>query len=126
MNLLNYDPNQKIQWLGNIDQLKNLISDLFGSNGKWSSPGGYAKYFRNDKISVRWYSNKRTLVFNSTLGSFFKKRITDLLKNVLPTEATISNADASNCSSETSNVNHDMNDEWSIENIILKTNIMKF
>ena len=63
MNLLNYGPNKKIHWLGNIDQLKILISEL----------------------------------------------ITDLLKNVLLKDSAIPNADASNCSSETNSVDHDVN-----------------
>ena len=39
MKLLKYDPNKKIHWLGDIYQLKSLISELFGSSGKWSLPG---------------------------------------------------------------------------------------
>ena len=50
--LLNYDLNKKIHWLGNLVELKALIFELFGSSGKWSSPGGYAKSFRNENVSV--------------------------------------------------------------------------
>ena len=53
------------------------------------------------RISIAWYANKRTLVFNGVLGSLVKNLITDLLKNDLPRETAISNADANNCSSET-------------------------
>ncbi|CAB4029048.1 Hypothetical predicted protein, partial [Paramuricea clavata] len=35
--LLNYDLNKKIHWLGNLDELKALIYELFGLSGKWSS-----------------------------------------------------------------------------------------
>ena len=104
IDLLHYDPNKKIHWLGDIDQLKSLVSDLFGSSDKWSSPGGYAKSFCNVKICVTWYSNKRTLVFNGVLGSLFKKLTTDLLNNGCSKDAAISNVDASNY-----NVDHDVN-----------------
>ena len=105
-----------LHWLGDIDQLKSLVSELFVSSGKWSSPGGYAKSFRNDKISVTWYSNNRTLVFNGVLGGLFKKLITDLLNNGCSKDAAISNVDASNCSSKTNNVDYDVNGVFCIDN----------
>ena len=48
----------KVKWMGNLDSLKRLIIDLVGDDGRWSSPGGAAKAFRNDNLSVTWYSNK--------------------------------------------------------------------
>ena len=108
--LLNYDPNKKIHWLGNLDELKALIFELFGSSGKWSSPGGYAKSFRNENISVTWYTNKRTLSFHGVLGNSFKELILDLLKNELSTLAAIStDVDTSNRSDEVGKNDHDIN-----------------
>ena len=67
------------------------------------------------RISITWYANKRTLVFNGVLGSLVKNLITDLLKNDLPRETAISNADANNCSSETNYVDQDVNGAPSID-----------
>ena len=77
--------------------------------------GGCVKSFRNDRISITCYANKRTLVFNGVLGSLVKNLITDLLKNDLPTETAISDADANNCSSETNYVDQDVNGAPSID-----------
>ena len=48
-----------------------------------------AKSFRNENISVTWYTNKRTLSFHGVLGNSFKELIIDLLKNELSTLAAI-------------------------------------
>ncbi|CAB4008873.1 Hypothetical predicted protein [Paramuricea clavata] len=48
-NLLKYkeyfqvQPDKKIKWLGNFDELKCLIFDLFGADGKWSQEGNRLK-----------------------------------------------------------------------------------
>ena len=108
--LLNYDLNKKIHWLGNLVELKALIFELFGSSGKWSSPGGYAKSFRNENISVTWYTNKRTQSFHGVLGNSFKELIIDLLKNELSTLAAIpTNVDTNNRSDAVGKYDHDIN-----------------
>ena len=60
-------------------------------------------------------TNVATLVFNGVLGSLVKNLITDLLKNDLPRETAISDADANNCSSETNYVYQDGNGAPSID-----------
>ena len=44
----------------------------------WSSPGGSAKAFRNDKITITWYTNKRSLLFQGQLGKILKAQILNL------------------------------------------------
>ena len=68
-------PDKKIKWLGNFDELKCLIFDLFGVDGKWSSPRGTAKAFRNDKITITWYTNKKSLLFQGQEGNRLKEVI---------------------------------------------------
>ncbi|CAB3996074.1 Hypothetical predicted protein, partial [Paramuricea clavata] len=80
-NLLKYkeyfqvQPDKKIKWLGNFDELKCLIFDLFGADGKWSSPRGSAKAFRNDKITITYYTNKKSLLFQGQEGNRLKEVI---------------------------------------------------
>ena len=80
-NLLKYkecfqvQPDKKIKWLGNFDELKCLIFDLFGVDGKWSSPRGSAKAFRNDKITITYYTNKKSLLFQGQEGNRLKEVI---------------------------------------------------
>ena len=37
--------DNRIKWTGNYELLRNFVSDLFGNDGKWSSPGGSGKSF---------------------------------------------------------------------------------
>ena len=68
----------KVKWLGDLNELKQLMFDIFGNNGKWSSPGGSAKAFRNDKTTITWYTNKRSLLFQGQLGNILKTQILNL------------------------------------------------
>lgn len=68
----------KVKWLGDLKELKQLISDIFGDDGKWSSPGGSTKAFRNDKITITWYVNKKSLLFQGQLGNILKTQILNL------------------------------------------------
>ena len=52
INNLELSVQGKVKWMGNLDSLKRLIIDLVGDDGRWSSPGGVAKAFRNDNLSV--------------------------------------------------------------------------
>ncbi len=70
----------KVKWMGNLDSLKRLIIDLFGDKGRWSSSGGAAKAFRNDHLSITWYSNKNTLIFQGDAGIKLKEQIIGLLE----------------------------------------------
>ena len=70
-----------MKWLGNLESLKAFVFALFGEDGKWSSPGGSAKSFRNESVTITWYANKRSLLFNGVLGDTLRDRIIiDLLK----------------------------------------------
>ncbi|CAB4040188.1 Hypothetical predicted protein [Paramuricea clavata] len=71
----------KVKWLGNLNDLKAFMSALFGDVGKWSSPGGGAKSYRNDLISINWYIHKKALIFHDQLGIVLKNKLTDLSVN---------------------------------------------
>ncbi len=66
--------------MGNLNSLKRLIIDLFGDKGRWSSPGGAAKAFRNDHLPITSYSNKNTLIFQGDAGIKLKEQIISLLE----------------------------------------------
>ncbi|CAB4005809.1 hypothetical protein BSL78_29534 [Paramuricea clavata] len=71
----------KVKWLGNLNDLKAFMSALFGDVGKWSSPGGGAKSYRNDLISINWYIHKKALIFHDQLGIVLKNKLIDLSVN---------------------------------------------
>ena len=51
----------KFKWKGDFQGLQNLINQLLGLQTEWSTPGGDAKKFENDKIEIRWYPNTSSL-----------------------------------------------------------------
>jgi hypothetical protein len=71
----------KVKWLSNLIDLKAFMSALFGDVGKWSSPGGGAKSYRNDLISINWYAHKKALIFHNQLGIVLKNKLIDLSVN---------------------------------------------
>ena len=70
----------RIKWLGNLDELKKFVFSLLG-DGKWRSPGGSAKAFRNERIELTWYANKKSLLFQGILGNKLKESMINSRKN---------------------------------------------
>jgi hypothetical protein len=64
-------PDKKIKWLGNFDELKCLIFDLFSVDGKWSSPLVLLMVLltafpvNNHQVCVPKESSSKTAVFCS-------------------------------------------------------------
>ena len=46
-------------WKGNLPQLKSFVSNELNLNGKWSSPGGEMKVFKNSQITLKWTGQTR-------------------------------------------------------------------
>ncbi len=75
---LEYDySNNRVKWTGNLTNLKSFVTDLLGEVGSWVSPGGKAKSFRSNHISITWYPHKQSLVFQGDVGL----KLRDLLTN---------------------------------------------
>ena len=54
---------------------------MFGNDGKWSSTGGSGKSFRNDRLCITWYANKKSLLFQRELGDRLKDLAVKLCKS---------------------------------------------
>ena len=78
---LHYDSDDKVKWLGQYDCLKHFVNDILQEDGKWSSPGGKAKSFHVEKVTITWYVDKKTLLFQGSVGSMVKEHIINLLKS---------------------------------------------
>jgi hypothetical protein len=72
--------DEKLKWWGDLGSLKAFVFALFGQDGKWSSPGGRAKAFRNKSVTITWYANKKSLLFSGVSGSILRNRIINQLK----------------------------------------------
>ena len=67
--------DEKLKWWGDLGSLKAFVFALFGQDGKWSSPGGSAKAFRNTSVTITRYANKRSLLFSGVSGNILRNRI---------------------------------------------------
>ena len=81
-----YKDNRKFKWFGDFDQLKKFVQKL-GLQGEWSSPGGSAKKFSFDLVTLTWYSNKNSLLLQGKYG--------ELLKDAHLNETQVRNSDPS-------------------------------
>jgi hypothetical protein len=71
--LIQYN-KKRLKWVGNLNSLKKFISDSIGLEGKWQSPGGYAKHFicGNMGLVFTWYANKQNLlIFSGKDGTIY-------------------------------------------------------
>ena len=68
LDLLTYCPDGKLKWIGNLSSLKRFVEDELGQVGKWLSPGGNTKLFSGEFLTLTWYPNKGTLLFQRNCG----------------------------------------------------------
>ena len=62
---LEYD-GENLKWRNNLTELKKFVQDSLGVKGKWSSPGGGNKKFKEEdgQLILNWYFKKQsTLLF---------------------------------------------------------------
>ena len=78
---IEYTNDNKVKWSGGLVKLKSFVVDLFGDEGKWSSPGGSAKLFQSNWISITWYANTESILFQGELGIKLKELIENSSKN---------------------------------------------
>jgi hypothetical protein len=78
---IEYNNDNKVKWSGGLVKLKSFVVDLFGDEGKWSSPGGSAKLFQSNWISITWYANTESILFQGELGIKLKELIENSSKN---------------------------------------------
>ena len=78
---LHYDSDSKVKWLGQFDGLKQFVNDILQEDGRWSSPGGKAKSFHTEKVTITWYADRKTLLFQGSVGNKLKEHIINLLKS---------------------------------------------
>ncbi|CAB4008485.1 Hypothetical predicted protein [Paramuricea clavata] len=83
---LEYD-GKKLKWRNDFAELKKFVEDSLGIKGKWSSPGGGTKRFKeeNGQLILNWYFKKQcTLLFQGTEADGLKNKLIDLLAKEKP------------------------------------------
>ena len=65
----------KFKWSGNFQGLQEMINQQLGLQTKWSTPGGDAKKFENDKLVIRWYPESSSLTIKGTDSSTLKGKL---------------------------------------------------
>jgi hypothetical protein len=56
----------RLKWLDHLENVKRIVCQVWGHEGKWSSPGGQTKKFTstNADLLLTWYKGKQnTLIF---------------------------------------------------------------
>ena len=62
LNCLKLSSKGKLKWIGDFENLQALINQDLGLQTKWIIPSSGSKLFKNDDVSIRWYTNTFTLV----------------------------------------------------------------
>ena len=57
---MSYD-GVRLKWLDDLENIKRIVCQVWGLEGKWSSPGGQTKKFTstNADLVLTWYKGKR-------------------------------------------------------------------
>jgi hypothetical protein len=64
-----------LAWFGDLESLKELLSEKYKLNGAWSQPGGDKKVFTFGDSSISWRKNKNLLHFDGIEANLIKKEM---------------------------------------------------
>ncbi len=68
--------NGNLKWQKNFEELRLAVDRLQLQSSKgWTSPGGYCKLFENGEVSIRWYSNSKTLTVKGEKANEIKEKL---------------------------------------------------
>ena len=84
----------KIKWNGPFEVLKSLMKELTKSEANWTSSGGYCKLLQVNDVTIRWYSDSKSLTLNGSSSEGIKSQIRNIASQVHPEAVTSNN----NCS----------------------------
>ncbi|CAB4003019.1 Hypothetical predicted protein [Paramuricea clavata] len=68
--------NGNLKWQKNFEELRLAVDRLQLQSSKgWTSPGGYCKLFESGEVSIRWYSNSKTLTVKGEKADEIKEKL---------------------------------------------------
>ncbi len=66
--------NGNLKWQKNFEELRLAVDRLqLRSSKGWISLGGHCKLFKNGEVSIRWYSNSKTLTVKGEKANEIKE-----------------------------------------------------
>ncbi|CAB4044939.1 Hypothetical predicted protein, partial [Paramuricea clavata] len=89
---LSRNVNGRIKWLGDFENLKHFMAELYDAGGVWNSPGGSAKVFLYDQIKLTWYADNNSMIFKGVDGQILERLVISTLETgVLETGVLLTN-----------------------------------
>ena len=74
----------KLKWTGDLESLKLFLSDELNVAGRWESPSGGSWQFSSGHLTVTWYTDSKTILFQGPQGS----ETYSILKNKVEEQVT--------------------------------------
>ena len=73
---LSVNDKGKLTWNSSYDLLRKFVDEVLNlPNGEWSSPGGDAKLFESEGVSIRWYAKAKTITLNGRCQSATEEKL---------------------------------------------------
>ncbi len=73
---LSVNDKGKLTWNSSYDLLRKFVDEVLNlPNGEWSSPGGDAKLFESEGVSIRWYAKAKTITLNGRCQSETEEKL---------------------------------------------------
>ena len=69
----------QLKWTADFEALQRFVAEvLVLSDGEWTTPGGHAKLYQDESISIRWYSDTESITISGKDEKEFKEKLTKL------------------------------------------------
>ena len=78
----------KFKWKGNFADLQELLEQELGFQTEWSSPGGDAKKFENDRLVIWWYAETSSLTIKGIDSTLLKNKLALVAREERETDET--------------------------------------
>jgi hypothetical protein len=69
----------KVVWTSSFEGLQSFVSEALSlSDGKWSTPRGHAKLYKNEDTAIRWYSDTKWITLSGNLAKEFEENLNSM------------------------------------------------
>ena len=69
----------KLVWTSSYEALQSFVREALNlSDGNWSTPGGHAKLYQEEDISLNWYSDTKSIILSGKLAKEFEEKLNSM------------------------------------------------